>query len=222
MQHEIGGMSGATGQIAAVFDADDGALGLVTRAAGGREAVSLALDGVGEVWLDPVLKRAVARVDDWTAFCTAPAARLRTRPSGAPAGVAQRELSELLWTLGYHSSRGRLPASINRHAVIRLAHWPNLSRLPRTPDMYRLCALLARRPSSIHLAGRLVGVDEPQVFQFFSAAHAGGAIEMITRDPSLSQVQAHAQAEEADAARPLSETSVTSMLKQLWNKMTGR
>jgi len=87
MQHEIGGLSGATGQIAAVFDADDGALGLVTRAAGGREAVSLALDGVGEVWLDPVLKRAVARVDDWTAFCTAPAARLRVRPSGAPASA---------------------------------------------------------------------------------------------------------------------------------------
>lgn len=223
MQQEVGGTPVVTGRIAAVFDAEDGALGIVVRAAGGREALRVSLDGVGEVWLDPVARRCVMRVGDWAAFCAASTARLRVTPSTAPAGVNQRDLAELLWTLGYHTSNGRLSASVSRHAVVRLAHWPNLSRLPCTPDTYRLCALLARRPSSLHLAGRLVGVDDGEVFRCFTAAHACGAIETITRGPAQSPSQAQSQDEAAAAAAPpLSETSVTALLRQLWNRMTGR
>lgn len=210
-----------TGQITAVFDAEEGALGLVARSANGRESLRVALDGVGDVWIDPVSRRSVARVDDWEAFCAAPAARLRvTRGAAPPEGHPQRALGDLLWTLGYHASAGRLPMGVNRHAVIRLAYWPNLSRLPCVPDMYRLCALLVRRPSSIHLAGRLVGVDDAQTFRFFTAAQACGAIDLVTRTTELSATQDEEAA--TAASPPLSETSVTSMLRQLWNKMTGR
>lgn len=210
-----------TGQVPAVFDAEDGALGVIARAANGRETIRVALDGIGDVWIDPVSRCGVARVEDWEAFGAAPAARLRvTRAAAAPEGHPQRPLGDLLWTLGYHASAGRLPMGVNRHAVIRLAYWPNFSRLPCVPDMYRLCALLVRRPSSIHLAGRLVGVDDALTFRFFAAAQACGAIDLVTRTHELSGAQDEETA--TAASPPLSETSVTSMLRQLWNKMTGR
>lgn len=210
----------ATGSTGLVFDAEDGALGLVARAANGRDTIRVALDGIGDVWIDPVSCRGVARVDDWEAFCAAPAARLRVARGAAPPDGPQRTLADLLWTLGYHASAGRLPMGVNRHAVIRLAYWPNFSRLPCVPDMYRLCALLVRRPSSIHLAGRLVGVDDAQTFRFFTAAQACGVIGLVTRTNELSGGQDEETA--TAASPPLSETSVTSMLRQLWNKMTGR
>ncbi|GAA4787504.1 hypothetical protein [Lysobacter hankyongensis] len=205
------------------FFVDETFLGVALQAAhAGRGVVRAVLDGVGEVTIDAAESRFSAQLSDWEDFCTAPIGRLRVTHQSvrAPSSEPWRDLSELLWIAGYHASAGRLPADANRHAVIKLAHWPNLSRLPRTPDMYRLCALLARRPSSIHLAGKLLGVNEVQAFRFFSAAHAAGAIEMVTRTHGISS--ANDDEEPAADALPPSETSLGSMLKQLWNKMTGR
>ncbi len=214
-----GAMHGRGGE--GVFSTADGFLGIALQAAqAGHGVVRAVLESVGDVTIDLDDRSYIAQVDDWDTFCSAPAARFRvTRQSvRGPSGERWRELSELLWIAGYHASAGRLPVEANRHAVVKLSHWPNLSRLPRTPDMHRLCALLARRPSSIHLAGKLLGVDEAQAFRFFSAAHACGAIEMVTRTREISSAQ---EDDAVAAAPPPSETSLGSMLKQLWNKMTG-
>lgn len=205
------------------FSVDETFLGVAMQAAqAGRGIVRAVLDGVGEVTIDAAERRFSAQLTDWENFCIAPVARLRVTQQSVrvPSNDRWRDISELLWIAAYHASAGRLPVDANRHAVVKLAHWPNLSRLPHTPDMHRLCALLARRPSSIHLAGKLVGVDETQAFRFFSAAHAAGAIEMVTRTHDISS--ANDSEEPAADALPPSETSLGSMLKQLWNKMTGR
>lgn len=201
------------------FSCGDGFLGIAMRAAqSGRGIVRAVLDGVGDVTIDAENRRFIAQVDDWSAFCAAPTERIRVtrRAAIAPSAERWRDLSELLWTAGYHASAGRLPVEANRIAVVRLSHWPNLSRLPCTPDMYRLCALLARRPSSIHLAAKLVGVEEAQAFRFFSAAQVSGVIVMATR----SQETSSTRDDEAAAAAPPPEASLASMVKLLWNKMT--
>lgn len=208
-----------TSQPGEVFKTDVGVLAVVARAiATTRGCMQATVEGVGEVWIDASTRRYVANVADWSAFGLAPTARVRVAVASMPADASQRDLAELQWTLAYWASAGRLPAGVGQHTVIKLSHWPNLSRLPHSPEMYRLCALLARRPSSIRLASRLVGVDEPEMFRFFSAAHACGAIEILAQVEESSTFDAEFEAKSA----PLSETSLTSMVKLLWAKMTGR
>lgn len=179
------------------------------------------LDGVGRVEIDTGSLRFHAAVDDWDAFCTVPKSDFRVvrLPADARLSGPGRSLGELFWIAGYYASSGRLPAYANRHEVIRLIHWPNFTRLPCASDAYRLCALLARRPSSIHLASRLAGVDAALAFRFFSAAHAAGVIEMVTRlhDPSDLSIPT-----DEERATSSSENALGVVLKSLWKKMVGR
>lgn len=213
------GDSDRTGAAAGAFSPDEYFLGAAMRAAKpGAGVTRVVHEDLGEVVIDGARARYAAKVPDWVRFCTAPAASLKvsTLRVSMISPQDERDLAELLWIAGYHASIGRLPAGSNRHDILKLRHWPNLSRLPSTPDMFRLCALLARRPSSITLAGKLVDVDESTAFRFFSAAQAGGAIEVVSRafDPA-------AAAREAEQSAQTAETSLSTMLRQLWNKMTG-
>lgn len=189
--------------------------------ASGTGVARICLDGVGRLEVDAGSFRFHAEIGDWDAFCIVPKSHFRIEklPAGVRLSGPGRPIDELFWIAGYYASSGRLPAYANRHEVIRLIHWPNFTRLPCTLDAYRLCALLAKRPSSIHLASRLVGVDEAVAFRFFSAAHAAGVIEMVTRlhglaDPAMLTDD---RREESTLDHPFGV-----LLKSLWKKMVGR
>ena len=68
-----------------------------------------------------------------------------------------------------------------RDDVVELPHWPNLSRLSMTPNTIRLCALLTRHPTSILLAGRLLKIESPELYQFYSAARCAGLARPVNR-----------------------------------------
>jgi hypothetical protein len=84
----------------------------------------------------------------------------------------------LLWNVALWTSKGRLPSRIEPDAFVRLRHWPNFTRLTRTPHAMRIAALWAEQGASLIQTARLLGVPQRYVFSLFSAADALDLIEI--------------------------------------------
>lgn len=201
------------------FSADECFLGLAQRIASDETITHVFLKDVGEVVIDPLRRR-------YTAFIPKPEAFYQTSPGGFQTAAAktasfpgfpERDLAELLWSAAYHASAGRLLAGSSKYDVVKLQYWPNLSRLPLTPNTMRLCAFLSRRASAIHLARKLLGIDEAEAYRFYNAALSAGALELVSRAPARNQAEPEPMEEAAPAANQSSERSV---LRLLWNKVS--
>ncbi|MFA4968605.1 MAG: hypothetical protein WC540_03170 [Sulfuritalea sp.] len=203
------------------FAAEDYFLGLAQRVASGSTITHIFLDGVGEVIIDPLRSRYVAFMPDAEAFYLTPAASFQTAPTRTCSfpDFPERDLAELLWTAAHHASAGRLLAGCSKYDVVKLRHWPNLSRLPATPSAMRLCAFLSRRPSALHLARKLAGVDEGEAYGFYSAALSAGVLELVSRATALSPSEAEPAPEQAPATTR--RAADQSVLRLLWSKVSG-
>lgn len=200
------------------FSPDSHFLGLAQRAIAGDAIVCISLGEMGEVVIDPKRRLFSASIPDAKAFFTAPADRFESRPGQGPSASGhgpERDVGELLWIAAYHASAGRLPAGCSRFDVIRLAHWPNLSRLPADPSTMNFCALLSRRPSAVHVARKLVRASEAEAYRFYSAALSAGALETVSRAPGRTEPEPEADPE------PAAPSAGQSVLRQLWNKIAG-
>ncbi len=150
----------------------------------------ITLPDIGYVAIFPGERRFVAQVQDMAAFCSSPASAFVTshlareesarladmRPTG--------NIKDLLWQAAFYASGGRLVESnahgepVHIYDVIRFHHWPNLTRLPMTPNTMRICALLTRQPSSIALIPKKLGITPEEVYQVYSAACASGILHV--------------------------------------------
>ncbi len=90
-------------------------------------------------------------------------------------------LEDLLWTVGFAASRGRLIDELAPTDVTELTEWPNLTRVPMGAQGVRLAVLFRRRPTSISIASRLSGAGRTEVQQFLSAAWCAGLIRVVNR-----------------------------------------
>ncbi|OHC69970.1 MAG: hypothetical protein A2045_17320 [Rhodocyclales bacterium GWA2_65_20] len=208
-----------TGEIG-IFSADQCFLGLAQRVASGNTITHILRKEVGEVVIDPLRRRYTALIPKPESFYRTPPGGFRTAETKTASfpGYPERDLAELLWIAAHHASAGRLLAGCSKYDVVRLRHWPNLSRLPVTPNTMRLCAFLSRRPSAIHLARKLLGIDEDEAYSFYSAALCAGALELVSRAPARNQAEPEPVSEPAPAAtgRP----SERSVLRLLWNRVS--
>ncbi len=200
-------------------------LGLAKYAAGAEVVSRISLGGMGEVVIDPQRRTYTSFVPDWQVFCRAKASAFQVQPGqGAYAAghAPSRDVAELLWIAAFHLSDGRLAMGSSKYDVIRLLHWPNFSRLPSTVAAMQLCALLARRPSALHLARKLLNVSEADAYSFYSAALASGAVELVSRAPAQN---------DSDGGPPLppmpepiaghaARKNEQSLLRNLWNKIS--
>jgi hypothetical protein len=95
-----------------------------------------------------------------------------------------RPLDELIWCMAFHLSDGELLSGCRRDDVVKLTRWPNLTRLPNTPNGFRIAALLTQRATSPVLASRLLKISEAEINRFYSAAQRAGYTTIINRQPS--------------------------------------
>lgn len=132
-------------------------------------------------------KEYVAQIKDVAAFCRRPAHEFevevlkpadRRRPDASEPG---RPVAELFWKAAFYISQGRLMEGCYRDDVVHLARWPNLSRVPLTPNAVRICAFLSRYPTSITLASRLLKVELSELYQIYSAARCSGFAHALNR-----------------------------------------
>ena len=179
---------------AATFAPDDHLLGIVQRAVTARENTRIVLPGKGEILLFPSQGLYYTNSKDFIGFCTTPAADFKVEPYGDAALSYEpgsgKHLKALIWQTAFHASQGRLLEGCSKYDVVQFRHWPNLTRLPITPNAARICALLTRKPSTIMLVHRVLGIEKDEVYQIYSAAHSIGICTRIGNNPESAQAEA--------------------------------
>lgn len=179
------------------FDPKDYLLEILRRATANQQDIHLSVDGLGEIMLLSSRGEYHGDVEDIAAFLTVSPERckltiLAAEDSRLPEpGQVGRNIDELMWMAAFYASQGRLMEGCYRDDVVELDFWPNLSRLPHTPNTMRIAALLTRHPTSIYFAARLLKVELPEIYQFYSAARAGGFARAINRTPEEPKLEPH-------------------------------
>lgn len=179
------------------FNPDDYLLSTLRRAAANNQDLLLEVAGLGEVLMLSSRCEYFAFVTDMAAFLTTPPNEVKLTildaadPRIASTDMIGRNLDELMWQAAFHASQGRLMRGCYRDDVVELEYWPNLSRLPQTPQSMRIAALLTRHPTSIYFAMRLLKVTPEEMYQFYSAARAAGLARPINRKPEEPKLEPH-------------------------------
>jgi hypothetical protein len=99
----------------------------------------------------------------------------------AQAGTDWQPLDRMLWRAGLETSAGRLPLDTDLRGTVYLKHWPNLTRLQRTPHALRIAALWATRGAGLLETAELLHIPQRHVFAFYNAALA---LDLVTGDGS--------------------------------------
>jgi hypothetical protein len=174
-------------EVAVHFSPDDYLIGTLRRAIADGRDIQVALPGIGAVTVFPKRGEYFSNLTDLAPLCRAAAAHVQVTPlAGGSAEDTEpkigRNIDELLWQAGFYASEGRLMQGCFYDDVVQLHHWPNLSRLPVTPNSMRICALLVRHPTSVMLAYRLLKVPGSEMFQFYTAARCAGIVDVLNRE----------------------------------------
>lgn len=205
------------------FSPKDYFLGVALHALASEHDTQVSLPELGEITLFPARGAYHAAVSDMQAFCQAHASKFRitvlkgTESEPVHDAQSKRPLAELLWQAAFHASQGRLVESYANGETVRIVdvikfrRWPNLTRLPTTPNTMRICALLTRNPSSLLLVSRKLGIEQQEAFQVFSAACSAG-IAHVAFGPKTAVAQ-------DDLHRDLTPQRQERLLNSLFNKI---
>ncbi|PHQ23639.1 hypothetical protein CLH62_20380 [Marinobacter guineae] len=115
-----------------------------------------------------------------------------------------RNIDELMWRTVYYTSEGRLMEGYHWNDVVQLDYWPNLTRLPLSPNTFRILALFYKHPTSVYFAARLLKVPMGEMCQIYSAARAAGFARAINRKAEEPRLDPHRN-----------QTLLTSLLSKL-------
>lgn len=200
------------------FDPEQYFIGLLRRAATGQLPNTLfSHKTLGEILIEPAQRRYSSSVSNLKEWCLLPTSefKIKLNPEAALPGNGKKQmLEDLLWTAAYHASQGRMLDGCTAHDVVILTHWPNLSRIPSTPDCMRLSALLSRRPHAIDESCQLLDVSEGEAYSFYSAGICSGALKLVSRPPIPVAVEV--------APEPTHVSHQSLTLRSLWRRLTGK
>lgn len=163
-------------------------LDIVQQALHSQNGTLIVLPGQGEIKVLPQQRQYHANISDIAEFCHAPAANFEIRSLSNSELMSMnapgKDIRELLWQLAFHIYEDALIPSCSENDVIQFNRWPNLTRLPVTPNTARICALLTRNPTSITLIRRVLGIDRHEVNRIVSDAYSAGIVNTVSRGPS--------------------------------------
>lgn len=202
------------------FRPDDCLVGVIRQAVAEHRDIAVSLPGSAGIRIFPFRGECFNDGADLEALCRAPADRLDVRPVGpaAQSAARPRPLADLLWEAGFHASAGRLMEGCFHYDVVSLPHWPNLTRLPITPNTMRICALLTRHPTSIMLAHRLLRIDAQELYRFYSAATCAGSVKVLNRRPQEASIE-EPEEESAEPVTPAPQSQ--RFFSLLFAKLVG-
>ncbi len=194
-------------------------LDLVQQALHSHNVTLIALPGRGEITIVPHLRQYHANTSDIAAFCAAPVASFEIRQldheDAMSISAPAKDIRELQWQLAFYLYEDSLIPSCSENDVIEFTRWPNLTRLPVTPNTARICALLTRHPTSITLIRRVLGIDRHEVNRVISAAYSAGIVNMVSRGPSATTIT-ETETEEIKPA-----TQKTGLWNSLFSKISS-
>lgn len=173
----------------AVIESASHLLHIVQRVLDAQHNTQITLPGLGNITILPQSRAYHADVKDMGEFSIAPAENFVVSILGSAdlSSISQpgKDVSDLLWQLAFYIYEDSLIESCSENDVIQFSRWPNLTRLPTTPNTARICALLTRHPTSVTLVRRVLGIDKKEVNRIISAACSAGIVNTISRGPSL-------------------------------------
>jgi len=181
----------------AYFDPDKYSINLIRRAVTNKQDIVLTAAGIGDILILSTRGEYFSQVSDMERFCTTPAAQLQVRvltpnDPGLPSSDQHgRNIDELMWQAAFYASAGRLLTGWYRDDVVELSQWPNLTRLPLTPNSMRIAAFFSRYPTSITLARSLLKIEREELYQFYSAARCAGIARAVNRKPAEPRLEPH-------------------------------
>ena len=195
------------------FDAENHPAGIFRRLSSERRDAIVAFSDPGHIVFKPSKGVYFATAMDMAEFCSSSADHCTVKPIAPHTSYGNienvygvsRPVEELLWQTGFYPSNGRLLNELSDYHVVHFSHWPNLTRMPTTPNTMRIFALFVRHATGIGLARRLLKVDRAEIYQVISAAALSGVL-VIDSDPKLASALPNAaddeevKAAEADAA----------------------
>lgn len=179
-----------------VFSPDDYLINIIRRAVKNSQNIHISIPGLGNIILMSSIGEYLDNTDDLERFSKFPASVykvtiLDNRDINADMKVNGRNIDELMWIVGFHISEGRLMEGCYRDDVVELMQWPNLTRLPATPNAMRLASLLSHHPTSITLAQHFLRIDRSEAYQFYSAARCAGLVRAVNRVPQEPPLKPH-------------------------------
>jgi len=199
------------------FRGEDCLLGLLEHARRGGQPVSLGVPEAGTVTVDferDCFLPAVRSEVDF--FCASPAS-VRIEAASGFSSDESRPLNELMWKSAYYGSAGALLEGYHLYDVVELERWPNFTRLPHAKCCLPLCSLLARRPSSISFAHRMLRVPQADALRFYSAARAAGYLRLISSQPGRTE----AGSEPVSGQSPEAGSEPSSFWTRLFSRFSG-
>lgn len=104
----------------------------------------------------------------------------KMRPRFESSGAVLRA-DALLWRAAMETANGRLPTGVNPDKPVYLKHWPNMTRLQRTPHSLRIAAAWAIKGASISETARVLHIPQRYIFAFYNAALE---LDLVTEDGS--------------------------------------
>lgn len=104
----------------------------------------------------------------------------KMRPRFESSGAVLRA-DALLWRAAMETAGGRLPTGVNPDKPVYLKHWPNMTRLQRTPHSLRIAAAWAIKGASISETARVLHIPQRYIFAFYNAALE---LDLVTEDGS--------------------------------------
>lgn len=142
----------------------------------------------------------------------------------APEAQEVQPLNQLHWTLTLQRLQSQPQSYGFQYNVVRLQSWPSLAYMPEevVPAVARICALLARKPTTASLIPLTLGLPEAQVFALLEVLRLNGHLQVNGLTPSDS-VQRDADAKELLANASQSATSAEpSFITKLWQRLTNQ
>lgn len=201
------------------FDPTDHLLGILRHIVASQANTRIVWAGKGEIVVLPANDGYYSTVEDIAEFCRAPAAQFEILGFGAAslpfARRSGKTIQALLWQAAFHASQGRLIEGCSKYDVIQFERWPNLTRLPTTPNTARICALLTRHPTTLMLVHRVLGIDKEEVLQIVSAASSAGISKTLNLNPDSTNFEAEI------ANKPPESIKEHGLFRALFAKLSG-
>lgn len=160
-------------------------LGIIQRIIVSGQNTLVLLPGIGDIMIFPEQNEYYSSVNNMAEFCAAPIIKHKVVVIGKSDLTTEqsvcRGLGELLWHLAFASPSAQLLDEYSIYDVVKFSQWPNLTRLPSTPNTSRILSLLTRHPTTLAHAQQKLRIEYTEIYQVFNAAHYAGIVEVVSR-----------------------------------------
>jgi hypothetical protein len=129
--------------------------------------------------------------------------------------MEEQDWLSLMEQLKLQTSQQPLPI-----ALVRLLHWPDLTRMPESmvPDVSRLCALLSISSAASHLVARRLRTSPENTAALIVLLKQSGCVEMLGADSEIEEFR-EVSARDSGIGAGTGEDEKTSLLSKIWNRL---